>query len=250
MVTEPAAGANHTTHEEAVMQRLIEPTERTAGVSACQNIVVVLRAPGSGKGTQALALADAQSTRHIASGDLLRAHRDRGTALGRQTEAAMERGALVPNELVIQMVLAELQQTHASSVAILDGFPRTAAQAMALDVALTERGGRVRSAIFLEVPSAVLVRRLSGRRVCPGCGASYNVTANPPKRSDTCDRCGGSLVQRSDDRREVVIERIQVYLEQTLPLVDYYDARGLLHRIDGDRPIDEIRAELLNRLAR
>jgi adenylate kinase len=232
------------------MQRLIEHTkDLAAGVSACQDIVVLLGAPGSGKGTQALALADAHGARHISSGDLLRAHRARGTTLGRQAKAAMEHGALVSDELVIQMVLAELRHIPTCRVALLDGFPRTLTQAMALDVALNERRGRVRSAIYLEVPSSVLVRRLSGRRVCTACGSSYHATANPPQRGDTCDRCGGAVVLRSDDCQQVVIERIRVYLKQTLPLVDYYDARGLLHRIDGDRPIDEIRAELLSRLA-
>jgi adenylate kinase len=157
----------------------------------------------------------------------------------------MDRGALVSDELVVAMVLEELAQPPATRGAVLDGFPRTLAQAAALDTALAAYGGRVSSAIYLEVPARQLVWRLSGRRVCGDCGATYHLTANPPHQADTCDRCGGRLKHRSDDQPDVVGARIAVYLDQTLPLVDHYAARGMLRRVDGNRPIEQIRAELV-----
>jgi adenylate kinase len=208
-----------------------------------REIVLLLGAPGSGKGTQAMWLAQQLGIPHIASGDLLRAHRQRGTELGRRAQSAMDSGDLVPDELVTTMVLQRLAEPDTIRGALLDGFPRTLPQAQALDGAMLDYGGRLRT-IYLEVPPAALVERLSGRRTCPGCQASYHVGANPPRAADLCDRCGSTLVQRADDRADVVRNRIAVYLHETMPVVEHYAQLGVLQRVDGDRPIEQVGADL------
>jgi adenylate kinase len=208
-----------------------------------QALIVMLGAPGSGKGTQAVQLAEQLGIPHISSGDLLRAHRERGTDLGQRAQSAMDLGDLVPDELVTAMVMERLAEPDAAGGAVLDGFPRTVRQAEALDRALADHDATL-SAIFLDVPSAALVERLAGRRTCPACQASYHVGATPPAEADRCDRCGAALVQRSDDRADVVQHRVAVYLQQTQPVVEHYAQLGLLRRVDGDRPVELIMAEL------
>ncbi len=209
------------------------------------DVVLLLGAPGAGKGTQARFLAEGLGVPHVASGDLLREHRRRGTKLGRAAQAYMDRGDLVPDDLVVDMVVERLDEPDAAGGVLLDGFPRTLAQARALDERLAAKGGRVRAALYLEVPRASLVERLAGRWLCRDCQASYHERFNPPTRPGTCDACGGTLYQRPDDRREVVEKRVSVYFEQTVPVVEYYAARGVLRRVDGDRAIAAVRTDLL-----
>ena len=212
-------------------------------------IVVLLGAPGSGKGTQAVTLARALGVPRLASGDLLRAHRAAATELGRAAQAAMDRGELVPDGLVTAMVLARLDQPDARCGALLDGFPRTVPQADALDQFLAAHGGRVRAVIDLEVEPAAVAERLAGRRTCSACQASFHVVFRPPRVANTCDDCGAALIERPDDCPAVASNRVQVYLRQTAPLIAYYAARGVLLRVDGGRPIDVVAADLPRRLA-
>ena len=208
-------------------------------------VVLLLGAPGAGKGTQARFLAQALGIPHVASGDLLREHRQRGTALGRAAQEYMERGDLVPDALVVDMIMDRLDQPDATAGALLDGFPRTLPQAEALEARLRTRNGRVAQAIYVEVPTEVLVERLAGRWLCQKCQASFHETFNPPAVAGECDVCGGELYQRSDDRREVVANRIAVYLRDTLPVVEHYAQQGILQRVDGNQPIAAVQTALL-----
>ena len=207
-------------------------------------VVLLLGAPGAGKGTQALFLVALLGAPHVASGDLLRAHREQGTRLGRQARAYMDRGDLVPDALVIDMILDRLAQPDAAQGALLDGFPRTSPQAEALEARLAERGGGVKAAIYIDVPMDVLVDRLAGRWLCRACQASYHEIFNPPAAVGRCDLDGRELYQRSDDKREVVSKRVEVYLRDTLPVVEHYEQLGLLRRVDGNQPIETVRAAL------
>ena len=207
-------------------------------------VVLLLGAPGAGKGTQARLLADLLGVPHVASGDLLREHRQRGTDLGQAAQAFMDHGELVPDDLVVDMIADRLDRADALRGALLDGFPRTVAQAKALEKRLAERGGRVRRAIYVEVPTRVLIERLAGRWICRECKSSFHSALNPPRTAGCCDHCGAELHQRSDDKREVVENRVNVYLRDTLPVVERYVAQGLLQRIDGNRPIGTVRRAL------
>src|SRR5919197_86838 len=201
----------------------------------CHDVVLLLGAPGAGKGTQARFLADCLRVPHVASGDLLREHRRHGTVLGLSAQAYMDRGDLVPDELVVEMVMERLDEADAGRGVLLDGFPRTLAQARALDRRLKARGAAVRSAVYLDVPKEVLVGRLAGRRICHDCQATYHEVFNPSPTGSSCEVCGGELYQRPDDRREVVENRVQVYLRETRPVIKHYDSLGVLHRVDGDQ---------------
>jgi adenylate kinase len=212
------------------------------------DVVLLLGAPGAGKGTQARYLADVLGVPHVASGDLLRENRQRGTELGRATQAFMDRGELVPDELVVEMIVRRLDAYDALRGALLDGFPRTLPQASALESRLAERGARVGTAIYVEVPTKVLVERLVGRWMCCACQATFHEVFNPPAVAGTCDACAGELYQRSDDQRDVVANRVNVYLRETLPVVDCYAQRGILRRINGNRPISAVRAALRDAL--
>jgi adenylate kinase len=198
------------------------------------DVVLLLGAPGAGKGTQARFLADTLGVPHVASGDLLRDHRQRGTDLG----------DLVPDELVVDMIVDRLDMPDATAGALLDGFPRTVAQADALDARLKEGSGAVRAAVYVEVATEVLIERLAGRWVCRGCHATFHELYNPPAVAAVCDTCGGELYQRADDKREVVANRVAVYLRDTLPVVERYERHGALKRIDGSQPIDIVRHSL------
>lgn len=215
------------------------------GLQHHDEVVLLIGAPGAGKGTQALFLADTLGVPHVASGDLLRENRKLGTPLGLAAQEYMDRGDLVPDALVVDMIADRLDKCDAAGGALLDGFPRTIAQARALDERLRERGGRIRRAIYVDVPTPVLVERLAGRWLCRDCQASYHQIFQPPAQRGVCDRCGGELYQRSDDKREVVANRVKVYLRDTLPVVERYDAQGVLQRIDGNQSIEAVKAALV-----
>ena len=206
--------------------------------------VIIMGPPGVGKGTQATDLAAYMGVPHVATGDLFRDAARRGTPLGRKAQGYMERGELVPDELTIALLLDRLKQNDASAGALLDGFPRTVPQAQALDAALSERGRAVGRALYLTAPRDVLIDRLSGRWLCRQCQTSYHETFSPPTRAGVCDRCGGELYQRADDRRETVERRLDVYLEQTVPVMEYYRAKGVLAEVDGDQEIPLVQQDL------
>ena len=214
------------------------------GLHRHDEVVLLLGAPGAGKGTQARFLSETLGMPMVASGDLLREHRKRGTELGRAAQEYMDRGDLVPDELVVDMIVHRLDEPDAAAGALLDGFPRNVAQADALEARLAERGGSIRVAVYVDVPTDVLVERLAGRWMCPGCQASFHELFNPPAVAKTCDTCGGELYQRADDKREVVANRVTVYLRDTLPVVERYQRQGILRRIDGNQPINVVKAAL------
>jgi adenylate kinase len=209
------------------------------------SVRLLIGAPGAGKGTQARYVSDVLGVPHLASGDLLREHRRRGTPLGRTAREYMDRGDLVPDELVVQMVIERLGRPDAATGALLDGFPRTVAQAEALDTELAARGGGVQAALLLDVRPEALVARLSGRRVCIGCQGTFNVALQPLPRDGSCPACGDRLTQRPDDTPCVVAHRVAVYQRETAPVVRHYRARGVLHVVDADRAVSAITADLL-----
>ena len=212
--------------------------------------ILLFGPPGVGKGTQANLLAGELRLPHVATGDLFRDHLSRRTELGNLAQAYMNRGELVPDEVTIGMLRERIGQADARNGVLLDGFPRTAGQADALAHMLAERGGRVRIVLYIAAPRDVLLERLAHRWTCSHCGAIYNAMTDPPHRAGVCDRCGGPVVQRADDNPDVQRRRVDIYLEQTMPLVDYYRQRGLLEEIDGTRSIDEVHRVILDAIAR
>ena len=203
--------------------------------------LVFLGPPGAGKGTQARALAQEWGVPHIATGDMLRDAAAAGTPLGRQARAFMERGALVPDDVIIGLIAERLAEPDAKRGFVLDGFPRTIPQAEALDRLLAEREQGLDRVIYFDVSEDELLRRLTGRRACPACQATYHVTANPPRRPGVCDRCGTELVQRPDDREDTVRTRLKVYAEQTAPLLEHYRRRAVLATVAGTGAIEAVR---------
>ena len=206
--------------------------------------IILLGPPGAGKGTQAKLLAERLGLAHVASGDLFRSHLERGTPLGLQAKRYMEQGLLVPDEVTIQMVLERVRALEEGRGVLLDGFPRTLPQAEALDRALAQQGQQVDAALLLEVPEEEVQRRITGRRTCPRCQAVYHVEHHPPQVPGRCDVCGAELEQRPDDRPEAVQRRLQVYREQTTPLVDYYARQGKLRRVPGTGTVEEVQGRL------
>ncbi|HWP29994.1 MAG TPA: adenylate kinase [Chloroflexota bacterium] len=206
--------------------------------------IVFMGPPGAGKGTQAKALAAELGIAHIATGDLFREAARRDTPLGREARAYMERGELVPDALTVAMLLERLAEPDAARGALLDGFPRTLAQAEQLDAALAAQGRRVDKAVYLVVPRETLLRRLSGRWLCERCQAVYHEVYHPPATPGRCDQCGGQLYQRPDDRRETAERRLDVYLEQTVPVIEYYRRKGLLVEVNGDQTIEAVQHAL------
>lgn len=213
--------------------------------------IIVLGAPGAGKGTQARIIAERYGIAHISTGDILRENVAKGTALGKKAKAIMERGELVPDDLVCEMVSNRLTRPDCDRGFILDGFPRTTVQAGWLDQLLEKRsfiGRRLTPIVInIQVEYNRLLHRLSGRRSCPTCGRIYNVYFQPPRRQGICDFDGASLVQRNDDDgEEVISERLKTYERQTVPLVDYYSRQSRLHEVDGELPVEEVTAEVMS----
>jgi adenylate kinase len=206
--------------------------------------IVLLGPPGSGKGTQASGLEQRWGLVHISSGDLLRAHVKERTDLGRRAKPYMDRGDLVPDELILDMMAERMAAPDAQRGFALDGFPRTVAQAEALEARLEAIGQKLDAVVYLHVPEEELLRRLSGRRICPSCNAIYQVDTMPPKVAGICDQCGAALIQRQDEQVEVVRNRLRVYAEQTAPLLEHYRRQGLLHEIDGTIGVENVMAEL------
>jgi adenylate kinase len=207
--------------------------------------VVLLGAPGSGKGTQAGLAADKLGVSHIASGDLFRAAVNRGDELGSQVKSYMEKGLLVPDDITIKMIMQRISEPDSATGFMLDGFPRTLEQAKALDRAMGESGSEIDRVIYINVPTDELVRRLGGRFICRECQTPYHTVSSPPKTPGKCDKCGGELYQRSDDTPETVKKRISVYLSDTAPLIEYYNASGKLVEISGEGNIDSISRSLI-----
>ena len=206
--------------------------------------IIMLGAPGAGKGTQAKMIAEKYSIPHISTGDIFRANIKNGTELGKKTKTFIDAGQLVPDELVVDLVIDRFKEDDCKNGYVLDGFPRTIPQAEALDNALKAIGDKVDFAIDVEVPDENIVRRMGGRRACVGCGATYHVEFNPPKVTDVCDVCGEELVLRDDDKPETVKNRLNVYHEQTKPLIDYYEKQGIVHTIDGPQTMEEVFSDI------
>ena len=211
--------------------------------------IVLFGPPGVGKGTQAELLAARFKLPHVSTGDLFRDHLKRQTPLGQLAKGYMDRGELVPDEVTVGMLRERIEQPDAANGALLDGFPRSAAQAEALAKLLAEKGESLHVVLLISAPTDVLLERLSNRRTCGQCGAVYNLATNLPQQDGMCDRCGGAVMQRDDDRPEVQKKRIDVYLQQTLPLVEYYRERGLLTEIDGSKPIQVVHQQILGAIA-
>ncbi len=211
-------------------------------------IIVLLGAPGAGKGTQASILAERLGLPHVATGDLFRAAVSEGTPLGRQVKTYMDRGELVPDDVTVTMLLARLHEPDAAKGAILDGFPRTVAQAKALDRALEGENACVSVAPYIEVPEDELFRRLAGRWICRASGHPYHEMFNPPRTTGRCDEDGSELYQRPDDQPDVVRARLAAQMPPLLEVVEYYRRRGVLASVDGSQPVERVGAELLEAL--
>lgn len=210
--------------------------------------VVLLGPPGAGKGTQAKLLQEKFSACQISTGDILRKAVAERTPLGTLAAQYIERGALVPDDVIVGLVAERLKEKDCETGFILDGFPRTIPQAESLDAILKEMRLSLNRALSVQVPRSVIIERLAGRRSCRQCGALAHVVFSPPKNEGVCDRCGGELYQRQDDQEETVAHRLQVYEQQTAPLIDYYRRRNLLREVDGVGTVDEIRARVLQAL--
>ncbi|NJM05134.1 adenylate kinase [Candidatus Gracilibacteria bacterium] len=208
--------------------------------------VILLGPPGAGKGTQAKTLSERTDLAHVASGDLFRAALREGTELGMLAKSYMDRGELVPDEVVIRMILERIQRPDCANGVIFDGFPRTRDQATALEAALVDKHqSKIAAVLYLDVPQDVLLRRIAGRQTCKTCGATYNIYYFPSHRPGICDACGGKLYQRSDDSIETAQHRLDVYFEQTMPLIEHYRLQGCLHEVDGRREISLVTEAML-----
>ena len=211
--------------------------------------VILLGPPGAGKGTQAATIADHTKLLHLATGDMFRENVRNQTELGRQAQRYMERGELVPDELTISMLLDRLGRDDAQLGSLLDGFPRTLEQAAALDAALSAQGAEIAATLLIDVSSDEVLRRLGGRWSCPDCGAVFHEVFSPPTADGVCDRCSATLIQRDDDQPEAIQRRLDVYSDQTAPLIDYYERSGKLRKVDGERDPAAVGADLLAALS-
>ena len=202
--------------------------------------IIMLGAPGAGKGTQAKKIAAKYGIPHISTGDIFRANIKNGTELGKKAKTYMDQGLLVPDELVVDLVVDRVNQDDCENGYVLDGFPRTIPQAEALTEALEKMGQKVDFAIDVNVPDENIVKRMGGRRACVTCGATYHMVYAPTKKEGICDTCGGELILRDDDKPETVQKRLNVYHDQTQPLIDYYTSQGILRTVDGTEDIDDV----------
>ncbi|SHO48547.1 adenylate kinase [Anaerocolumna xylanovorans] len=207
--------------------------------------IIMLGAPGAGKGTQAKRIAEKFGIPHISTGDIFRANIKNGTELGNKAKVYMDQGLLVPDELVVDLVVDRLKQADCEKGYILDGFPRTIPQAEALDAALLAIGEKVDYAINVEVADNYIVERMSGRRACLNCGATYHLVNIPTKVEGICDVCGSEIVLREDDKPETVLKRLEVYHDQTQPLIDYYNKQGILKEVDGRKTMSDTFEDIL-----
>ena len=206
--------------------------------------IVMLGSPGAGKGTQAKMIAAKYQIPHISTGDIFRANIKNGTELGKKAKSYMDQGLLVPDELTVDLVIDRLAQDDCKNGYILDGFPRTIPQAEALDEALEKLGEKMDYAIDVDVPDENIVSRMSGRRACTGCGATYHIVYNPSKKGEYCEVCGEKLILRDDDKPETVQKRLNVYHDQTQPLIDYYTKQSILRTVDGTQDMNDVFAEI------
>ena len=206
--------------------------------------IIMLGAPGAGKGTQAKMIADKYGVPHISTGDIFRANIKNGTELGMEAKKYMDQGLLVPDELTVRILLDRVAQDDCKNGYVLDGFPRTIPQAEVLDSELTKLGDHIDYAINVDVPDENIVERMTGRRACLTCGATYHIEHVPPKKEGICDVCGSELVLRDDDKPETVKNRLNVYHEQTQPLIDFYTEKGVLKTVDGTVPMEEVFAAI------
>ena len=202
--------------------------------------IIMLGAPGAGKGTQAKMIAEKYSIPHVSTGDIFRANIKNGTELGKQAKEYMDAGKLVPDELTVKILLDRVAQDDCKDGYVLDGFPRTIPQAEVLEDALNKLGDKIDYAINVDVPDENIVRRMSGRRACLKCGATYHIEHIPPKQEGICDTCGSELVLRDDDKPETVLNRLKVYHDQTQPLIDFYTERSVLKSVDGTKDMKEV----------
>jgi adenylate kinase len=210
--------------------------------------VVLLGPPGAGKGTQATSIAKKYNIPHISTGDIFRKNIKDKTELGNKAKEYMDKGLLVPDNLVVAIVEERLKEADCKDGFLLDGFPRTVEQAEALDKSLASMDVSLDKVLNIEVNKEILVNRAVGRRICKECGATYHIEFNPPKKEDICDQCDGSLYQRADDNAETVSKRIEVYLNQTQPLIDYYTKKGIIATVDGQQPIDKVFEDIIDAL--
>ena len=212
--------------------------------------IIMLGAPGAGKGTQAKKIAAQYSIPHISTGDIFRANIKNNTELGQKAKTYMDKGELVPDSLVVDLIMDRFKEADCANGYVLDGFPRTIPQAEALDNALKANGEKVDCAINVEVPDENIINRMSGRRACVGCGATYHIKYNPTKVEGVCDACGEKLILRDDDKPETVKNRLSVYHEQTQPLIDYYNKAGVLAEVDGTKDMEDVFKDIVNILGK
>ncbi|MCR5147526.1 MAG: adenylate kinase [Eubacterium sp.] len=212
--------------------------------------IIMLGAPGAGKGTQAKMLAEKFNIPHISTGDIFRANIKEGTELGKKAKEYMDKGLLVPDELVVDLVMDRFKADDCKDGYILDGFPRTIPQAEELDKALAAVGEKMDYAINVDVPDENIVNRMSGRRACVGCGATYHIKYNPTKVEGICDKCGKELILRDDDKPETVLNRLKVYHDQTQPLIDYYGKAGIVRDVDGTVDMNDVFSAILDILSK
>lgn len=211
--------------------------------------IIMLGAPGAGKGTQAEMISEKYNLPHISTGDIFRANIKNGTELGKEAKGYMDKGLLVPDELTVRILLDRVAKEDCKNGYILDGFPRNIPQAEVLDAELNKLGDKIDAAIDIEVPDESIIKRMIGRRACVSCGATYHLENVPPKKEGICDKCGDKLILRDDDREETVKNRLNVYHEQTQPLIDFYQKKGVLKSLDGTKDMMDVFQEITEILA-
>ncbi|MDS1030439.1 adenylate kinase [Bacillota bacterium LX-D] len=212
--------------------------------------LLIMGPPGAGKGTQAVEITEKLGIPHISTGDMFRKAIKEGTGMGKKAKEYIDAGQLVPDEVTVGIVKERLAEEDCKKGFLLDGFPRTVKQAESLDTILAELNYKLDKVLCLEVPFEILMQRLTGRRVCPNCGASYHISNNPPKETGVCDKCGGQLVHRSDDTEETVSSRLKVYEQQTAPLIVFYEAKKIICHINGNQAVDNVLKDIGSCLGR